>query len=263
MADRALQNDTHIDQMRELIVGPQMREHFSRLDQLETKLTLNEEATQKRFDEVMDGFLGQLNRAVADSDKKVRTQDLKAREERSELQAEVEQFEQQATARLDRLEADLTSFQEEMRKRLDTMQESLTGALNTAIEASDKRVQSASSKSQEQVTELRQRTKRTEEKLDSRYQALDGEIESSSVAVRTELSQSHKGLQDEIQRLRMQLVDEIKARFLELRDAKVSKDEISEILFEFGMRIKGMDIVSEPPQLAAPEPPISRIERDR
>lgn len=263
MADRALQTDTNLDQMRELIVGPQMREHYSRLEQLELRQTQNEEATQKRFDEVMDGFLGQLNRAVADSDKKVRTQELKAKEERSELQAEVEQFEEQVTARLDRLESDLASFQEETRKRLDTMQESLTGALNTAIEASDKRTQSASSKSQEQIAELRQRTKRAEEKLDSRYQALDGEIESSVATARTELAQSHKGLQDEIQRLRVQLVDEIKARFSELRDLKVSKDEISEILFEFGMRIKGLGVAAEPPQLAAPESPVSRIERDR
>ncbi len=150
-----------------------------------------------------------------------------------------------------------------MRKRLDAMQENLTSALNGAIEASDKRAQSISSKSQEQGAELRQRVKRAEEKLESRHQVVNDEIESSSATIRQELSQSHKGLQDEIQRLRVQLVDEIKQRFFELRDGKVSKDDISEILFEFGMRIKGMEFVNDTPQLSAPETPVSRIDRNR
>jgi hypothetical protein len=44
-------------------------------------------------------------------------------------------------------------------------------------------------------------------------------------------------------------LDELDKRFRELREVKVSRDDMSEILFEFGMRIKGMEIVSDVPQL--------------
>ena len=258
MADRGTQSDTHIDQMRELMVGPLMREYQSRLDQLESTLTATQDANQKRFDEVMDGLLRELNKAVSAADKKVRGLDLKAGEERSELQAQFEQLEEQVTARLDTLEADLSSFQEETRKRLDSIHESLTNALNKAIEASDKRVQTITSRATDRGADLRKRAKRTEEKLEARYQSLTDEIESSSAALRADLTESNKGLQDELQRLRVQLTDEISQRFIEVRDSKVSKDEISEILFEFGMRIKGMEFVNDVPQLAAPVTPSSR-----
>lgn len=33
------------------------------------------------------------------------------------------------------------------------------------------------------------------------------------------------------------------------QEAKVSKDEMSEVLFEFGMRIKGLEIVTDLPRL--------------
>ncbi len=49
--------------------------------------------------------------------------------------------------------------------------------------------------------------------------------------------------------LRLQLLDELDKRFRELREVKVSRDDMSEILFEFGMRIKGMEVVSDVPQL--------------
>ena len=58
MAERGVQSDTHLEQMRELMVGPQMREYLARLEQVESSLTLAQESNQKRFDEVMDGLLG-------------------------------------------------------------------------------------------------------------------------------------------------------------------------------------------------------------
>ena len=56
----------------------------------------------------------------------------------------------------------------------------------------------------------------------------------------------------------MQLSDEISQRFLEVRDSKVSKDDMSEVLFEFGMRIKGMELVNDVRQLTTLGTPGSR-----
>ncbi len=58
-------------------------------------------------------------------------------------------------------------------------------------------------------------------------------------------------MRDDLQTLRTQLLDELDKHFRAVRDAKVSKDDTAEILFESGMRIKGLDIVTGLPQLPA------------
>ncbi len=251
MADRATQSDTHIDQMRELMFGPQIREFRYRLEQLESTLALFQEGSRKRVDELNDNILSELHTAVSSSDKKIRGLDAKTGEERADLRAQVEQLDENVTARLDKLETELTTFQEESRKRFDTLHENLTSSLNGAIEASDKRMQAIASKVQNEEADLRKQARRTEEKLEVRFQSLNEELESNAAHIRNELVQIRKGVKDELQGLSMKLSEELNKRFREVRDSKVSKDDISEILFEFGMRIKGMDFVSDVPQLPA------------
>jgi hypothetical protein len=67
--------------------------------------------------------------------------------------------------------------------------------------------------------------------------------------MRNELTRAQKGLRDELQTLRAQLLDELDKHFRAVQEAKVSKDEMSEVLFEFGMRIKGLEIVTDLPRL--------------
>jgi len=80
MSDRGTQTETRIEQVRELMFGPQLRECYSRIEQLESLVAHMREDTQKGFDEVRDLLSYELNAAVAVSDKKLRALDLKAGE---------------------------------------------------------------------------------------------------------------------------------------------------------------------------------------
>ena len=44
-------------------------------------------------------------------------------------------------------------------------------------------------------------------------------------------------------------MDDLDKRFRELREVKVSRHDMSDILFAFGVRIKGIEMVSDVPQL--------------
>ncbi len=251
MADRLAQAGTNVDQIRELMFGPQIRDFNTRISQLEAALASLQEGSRRRFDETNENLASELNGAVSASDKKIRALDLKVGEERAEVRAQVDELEEKLTARLDTFEADLGTFQEETRKRLETLHENLTNMQNQSTEVSDKRVQTLASKTQKDLSELRNQAKRTDEKLEFRVQSLNEEIDSSATSLRSDLRQLQKGAKDEIQALKLQLLDELDKRFRELREAKVSRDDMSEILFEFGMRIKGMEMVSDLPQLPA------------
>lgn len=249
MADRFSQAGSNVEQIRELIFGAQIRDYNARIGQLEAALASLLEGSRRRFDEVNENLTSGLQSAAAAADKKIRSLGLKAGEERAEWRAQVEHLEAKLTTRLDRFESDLAAFQEETRKRLDTLHETLTDTLHEAAEASDKRMQTLASKTQSDITELRNQTRRTDEKLEFRFQSLNEEIDSSASSLQSDLRQIQRFDKDEIQAVKLQLLDELDKRFRELREVKVSRDDMSEILFEFGMRIKGMEIVSDVPQL--------------
>lgn len=245
MNDRGTQTETRIDQVRELMFGPQLRECNSRVERLELLVAHFQEEIQKRFDEVRDLLSRELDAVAASSDKKLRTVDLKAGEERAELRARVEQVEEKFDARLRALGVGLTTFQEESRKRLEALHESFSGSLNGVVEASDKRLQALAVDLQDQGADLRRQTKRTEEKLGVRLQSLTEEIESGAAHLSGALMQTQKGMQEGLQGLKMQLSDELNKSFNDVRDSKISKDDISDILVEFGMRIKGLGFNAE------------------
>ncbi|MGH8476575.1 MAG: hypothetical protein ACRER2_12525 [Methylococcales bacterium] len=235
MNDRGAQ----IDQVRELMFGPQLREWNSRLERLELLVAHSQDETQKRFDEVRDLLSRELNTAAASSDKKLRALDLKAGEEHAELRAHVEQLEEKSNTRLHALGVELTTFQEETRKRLGALHDSFSGSLNGAVESSDKRLQALTADLQQQGAELRRQAKRTEEKVDVRLESLAEEIESSTAYLRDALMQAQKSMQEGLHDLKMELCDQFNRHLNEVNESKVSKDDISQILVEFGVRIKG------------------------
>jgi hypothetical protein len=67
--------------------------------------------------------------------------------------------------------------------------------------------------------------------------------------VRQELIRIHKGAKDDLQALKIQLLNELEKNFHGLRESKVSRDGMSEMLFEFGRRIKGLNFAPGLPQL--------------
>ncbi|MGR9107704.1 MAG: hypothetical protein ACU843_12305 [Gammaproteobacteria bacterium] len=230
---------TQIEQVRELMFGPQIRECNLRVERLELLVAQSQDQIQKRFDEICELLSSEVNTAAVASDKKIRALDLKTGEECAELRARVEQLEEKSNTRLHALTTELTTFQEEVRKRLESLHDSFSGSLNGAVEVSDKRFQALTADLQEQGVDLRKQTKRTEEKFEVRLQSLSEEIESGMADLRGQLTQTQKGIHERLQLLKTQLSDHFHRQLNETNDSKVSKDEISQILVEFGMRIKG------------------------
>jgi phage host-nuclease inhibitor protein Gam len=250
MINPLAQSGSQLDQMRELMLGPHIREYTQRLEQLESTLVQLLEGSQRHFNEVQDSFTNELQTAIAASDKKIGALDLKTGEERAELRHDLEQLERKLNGRLEKLEADLTALQVESRKRLEGMYERLTSALE-AIGATNERLQVTTSQLQEEGGDLQRQAKRTEERLDFRVRALNEEITSSTTSLRQELTKVHKATKDDLQALKTQLFNELDRQFHAMREAKVSREDISEIFLEFGMRLKGINFPPEFPQLPA------------
>ncbi|CAN1212744.1 Chromosome partition protein Smc [Tumidithrix helvetica PCC 7403] len=149
------------------------------------------------------------------------------------------------TSRLDKLESDLGTMQQEVRDRINEVKNVLSIELKSAVDSIDKRLKVISSATQEESADLRQQIDRVNRKFTNGIEALDEAVETQKNALREELTDTRDRLQEDIRELRAHVFEELDRHFSMLKEVKVSKDDMAEILFELGMRLKGTEFVQE------------------
>jgi DNA anti-recombination protein RmuC len=145
--------------------------------------------------------------------------------------------------RLDKLEYDLSLLQQDVRDNLEQVKASFSTELKKAMEPLEKKLKSFNSAAQEESADLRQQVDRVSKKVSGSIEALDEAIDTQTKAIRDELTQTKTKLQDDTAALRDLVLEELDRRFSQLRETKVSKDDIAETLFELGMRLKGTEFI--------------------
>jgi uncharacterized phage infection (PIP) family protein YhgE len=148
-------------------------------------------------------------------------------------------------SRLDKVESDIATVQAETRDRINELKDTLTIELRAAVESIDKRLKALSSAAQEETTDLRQQLDRINRKFTNSIETLDEALEEQKNSLRDELSQTRDKLQEDVRDLRAHIFEELERHFSMLREVKVSKDDMAELLFELGMRLKGSEFVPE------------------
>ena len=155
--------------------------------------------------------------------------------------------------RFETLESELATSHEEMHKRINEVNSALSGELHAAVESLEKQIKSLDFSGQEDRTDLRQQIERTDSKFTNRFQSLSEAVDANATSLREELSQATGKLQGDVQDLKTQVFDELNKRFSMLGEVKVSKDDMAEILFEVGLRIKGAELVPDLEETDIPE----------
>jgi DNA anti-recombination protein RmuC len=165
--------------------------------------------------------------------------------------------------RFDKIESDITILQQDIQTRLEQVKSVLTTELRTAFESIEKKFKSLNSTTQEDAADLRQQLDRLNRKFSSSIEALDEALDSQTGSIRNDFSQSREQLQEEIRSLKTQVLEELDRRFSVLREVKVSRDDMAEILFELGMRLKGSEFVPELKEVADSNVDSGRLLPDR
>jgi DNA anti-recombination protein RmuC len=147
--------------------------------------------------------------------------------------------------RFDKIDSDLSMMQQNMQARIEQVKTVLGTELRTAIDSFEKKVKSITLNTQEESADLRQQLDRVNRKFSSSIEALDEALDNQTGSIREELSQTRERLSEETRTLKTQVFEELDRRFSMLRDVKVSRDDMAEILFELGMRLKGTEFVPE------------------
>lgn len=153
-------------------------------------------------------------------------------------------------ARFGKIETDISLLEQEMRDRVEEIKTTLLGEIKFAIEALDKKVKSAITTTQQEQIDLRQQIERNNKKFSTSIESLDKDIDTQTESIRSQMSQSVGKLQEDVHNLRTQIFEQLDLRFATLSGVKVSRDDMAELLFELGMRLKGTEFVPKLKQAA-------------
>jgi len=153
-------------------------------------------------------------------------------------------------ARFGKIETDISLIEQEMRDRLEEVKTTLLGEIKFAAEAIDKKLKGSIASTEEEQLELRQQIDRSNKKFSTSIENLDKDIDTQTDSIRTQMSQSVGKLQEDVHILRTQIFEQLDLRFATLTGVKVSRDDMAELLFELGMRLKGTEFVPKLKQAA-------------
>ncbi len=147
--------------------------------------------------------------------------------------------------RFTKLESDMSLLQQEMRSHFEQLKANFSVELKSAVEVLDKKLKSVSLTSQEDAIDLRQQVDRLNRKFSNSVQSLDETLDTQTTSIRDEVLQTKVKLQEDMTGLRELILEELERRFSQLRESKVSKDDMAETLFALGMRIKEAEFIPQ------------------
>jgi DNA anti-recombination protein RmuC len=152
---------------------------------------------------------------------------------------------------LSKLEKHISLLQQEMRSQNEQLKLSFSTELKAAVENLEKKLKSISVTNQEEAADFRQQIDRLNRKFSSSIQSLDEELDKQTASIRDDFFQTKDKLQEDITALRDLVLEELDRRFSNLKQDKVSKDDIAETLFALGMRLKGTEFIPELQEVAS------------
>jgi hypothetical protein len=132
-----------------------------------------------------------------------------------------------------------------MRDRIDQTKTSCLTELRTVVDTLEKKIKSLSLTHQNENADIRQTVELVNKKFSNTIESLDQSIDIQTNSLQINLSETREKIQEEIRGLRVQIFEELERRFSMMTDTKIAKDDMAEILFELGLRIKGTEFAPE------------------
>lgn len=215
----------NIEQIRDVLVGPQLRDLQERLTQLETNLNVFQQETRSRVDEVKQVLTTELQAALEAIDKKHKALAAKDEENREDLQQQ------------------LTNLMKKLSSNEEAMKQLFYSEVKGVVESTDKKILTLAQKEERERTELSEQLAALNTRVSSNLTTINDSLDRQTTALRDDLLASRNKLQTDLNELRTTLISELEKRMTSMTDSKLARDDMAELLFELGLRLKGTEFV--------------------
>lgn len=145
---------------------------------------------------------------------------------------------QEYDRRFAELESNVNALQQQMQQQIEQLHESLTAELRSTKDALEKKLKYISAAADEEIDGLREQLENSNQKFNHHITSIDRNMRTQTGAVREELTNTKSHLESEIQQLQQNFLNELQQHYQDLADAKLSREDMSEILFDLCMRLK-------------------------
>jgi exonuclease VII large subunit len=147
--------------------------------------------------------------------------------------------------RFEKIESDLLSMHQELLDRINEVRMNYSTELRVAVEALDKKLKTLQTSTDEERQDLRAQIERTHRKSSASFDKLNSDLEVATTSIRDDLTETKAKMQEDMRGLRTYVQEELDRRLSAIGNMKISRDDMAEILFELGMRLKGTEFVPE------------------
>ncbi|HEY9608877.1 hypothetical protein [Allocoleopsis sp.] len=152
---------------------------------------------------------------------------------------------QEYDSRIDKLESHLSLLEKEMHDRIEHVKTDCLTELRSSVDSLEQRIKSLNLTFQKDNADIRQLIDRSYQNFSGSLESIDKTLVSQTTSIRKELLETREKLQDDTRNLKSLILDELEKRFSLLTSAKVSRNDMADILFELGLRLKGTDLAKE------------------
>jgi hypothetical protein len=152
---------------------------------------------------------------------------------------------QEYDSRIDKLESHLSLLEKEMHDRIEHVKTDCLTELRSSVDSLEQRIKSLNLTFQKDNADIRQLIDRSYQNFSGSLESIDKTLVSQTTSIRKELLETRENLQDDTRNLKSLILDELEKRFSLLTNAKVSRNDMADILFELGLRLKGTDLAKE------------------
>lgn len=158
---------------------------------------------------------------------------------------EYDGFQEDSDRRLQKLESDFTAFQSEVRNQLAQLEDSLSGEIHAAVDSLEKKLKYLNLTSQEQVEGLQQELSFVQQEAAERVDILQRNITEKTNFLETEIAKNRQKLEANLDELKSRVFETIEREFSQLKENKLSRADLAEVLFELCLKVKGTDFVPQ------------------
>lgn len=162
------------------------------------------------------------------------------------LGEQIEEYEAnfaQNSQRLEVLESSLIKFQSGVNDRLNKMQDTFSKEINAAVDSLEKKIKYLSLTTHEETSKLKQEIEAKSRSASKSIDTLQNNLRTETSYIKDELFQTRNSLGEDLQNLKQQVLEKIEINLSELSENKVSRTDLSEVLFELCLKLKGSDFV--------------------
>ncbi len=150
--------------------------------------------------------------------------------------------------RFDKLESEVSLVKQEIKNQIEQVKNTFSTELQATVDSMDQKIRSINltlQNNREDIGETKEQIERVNRKITTTKEAIDEIIDNQTTSLQDKLSKTREKLENDVSNLKTQIFEELEKQFSLLQDGKVSRDDLAEIMFEVGMRMKKTELVTE------------------